>query len=107
MRNMKTHQASGRASALRDDQTIALDSNFKTRIKPCRIAVRADLEKCQQFTKNRPRGSDICTLSGDQQSRISSRGRLPLRLTEHRTLAAKLRIAFPIRRLPLQLHRAS
>ena len=82
MMRMKTHQASGRASALRGGHTIAPTANFKTRIEPCRIAARDDLEKCEQFTKNRPRGSDICTPSGDQQSRIPSREALPLRFTD-------------------------
>ena len=86
MMRMKTRKASGRASALRVGHTIAPTANFKTRFDPCRIAVRADLEKCEQFASNRPRGSEICTSSGDQQSRIPSRGRLPLRLTEHRKL---------------------
>ena len=74
---MKTRKASGWASALRVVHTIAPATNFNTLIDPCRIAVRANLEKSEQLTRNRTRGSDICTSSADQQSRI--RGRLPLR----------------------------
>ena len=73
MRNMKTRKASGRASALRVDHTITPLANFKTRIKPCGIAVRADLEKCERFTRNRPRDSNICTSAGGQHSRNPSR----------------------------------
>ena len=83
MMRMKTRKASGRASALRVGHTIAPTANFKTRIEPCRIAARDDLEKCEQFTKNRPRGSDICTSSGDQQSRIPSRRDMTQRFTDH------------------------
>ncbi len=61
MRNMKTHQASGRASALRVGHTIAPTANFKTRSDPCRIAVRADLDfpskrSSQQHCITRERG---------------------------------------------------
>ncbi len=49
MMRMKTHQASGRASALRVGHTLAPTANFKTRFDPCRIVVCADLEKCEQF----------------------------------------------------------
>ena len=86
---MKTLKASGRASALRVNRSTASTTTFKTRFEPSRIAVRADLEKCEPFTKNRPRGSDLCTSSDDQQSQIPSLARLLLRLTEHRTLKTK------------------
>ena len=48
---MKIQQASGRASALRGNLTST--TNFKTRIKPCRIAVRAVHEKCEQLIESR------------------------------------------------------
>ena len=84
MMRMKTQQASGWASALRVN--LASTTHFKTRISPCRIAVRADHEKYGQLTENRRRFCGICTSSGDQQSQIPSLDRPLLRFTEHRTL---------------------
>ena len=108
---MKTRTASGWASTLRVCHTIAPTANFKTRFDPCRIAVLADIEKSEQFTKHRTRGTYIYTSSGDQQSRISSCGRLlPIdrtRNTENRHQPPCGIIAFLIRRQPLQLHQAS
>jgi len=47
---------------------------FKTRRKPCRIAVRADIKKSVDSKKNRPRFGDIWTPTEDQQTRILSVG---------------------------------
>ena len=110
MMRMNTQQASGWASALRVNLTSM--THFKSRIQPCRIGVRAGMEKCEQFTKNRPRSSDICTSSGDQQSRLPSRRDMTQRFTDHCRLKTddsppRGIIAFPIWNVPLQHHRAS
>ena len=110
MMRMKTQQANGWASALRVN--LASTTHFKTRIRACQIAVRAEHEKYGQLTENRRRFCGICTSSGDQQSQIPSLSRPLLRFTEHRTLKTEhpqpmLRISFPIRHPLLQHHRAS
>ena len=75
---MKTRKASGWASALRVGHTLESTANSRTRFDPCRISVRVDLKKCEQFNRNRPKGSDIYTSSGDQHCQFRSRGRVPL-----------------------------
>ena len=83
---MKTGKASGRASALRVGHTIAPTPNFKTRFDPCRIAVRADLEKTRHSEENQSCVGAICTLLSAELGRIPSLGRPLLRFTAHRTL---------------------
>ena len=86
MKRMKTHPASGRASALRVNRATASTTNFKTRFDPCRIAVRAGIEKSGQFSKKRPRFGANCTSLGAELCRIPSLARPLLRFTENRTL---------------------
>jgi hypothetical protein len=76
--------ASGRASALRVNHTST--AHFKTRITPCRIAVRADHEKCEQITKNGREICGVCTSFGDQQKRVQAINPASVRFTENRTL---------------------
>ena len=79
MIRMTTKQASGWASALRVNLTST--TRFKTRLKPCRIAVRADHEECERFTENRKLKTE----------------NLPRSCT----------LLFPYATSPLQLHRAT
>ena len=62
------------------DRTV--DSNFKTRCQPCRIPVRAAIEKCEQFGKNRPRFGANCTSHGAELCRIPAFGLRHLRFTD-------------------------
>ena len=59
---------------------------FKTRNMLCRIAVRADHEKCEQITKTRRRNCGVCTSFGDQQKRVRPINPASVRFTENRTL---------------------
>ena len=52
---MKQAPESGRASALRVNIAATLTPIFKTRITPCRIAVRAEIKKSINGNKNRRR----------------------------------------------------
>ncbi|MDA1229679.1 MAG: tyrosine-type recombinase/integrase [Planctomycetota bacterium] len=56
---------------------------FKTRIKPCRIAVRADIEKCAQLRKKRLRFGAISTsLRADLRQTLSP-GAVTRHFTDH------------------------
>ena len=73
---------------------------FKTRNQPCRIAVRADHEKCEQITKTRRRNCGVCTSFGDQQKRVRPINPASVRFTENRTLKTansqrRCRLRFP------------
>ena len=76
-------QASGRPSALRVNRATASTTNFNTRFDPCRIAVRAGIEKSGQFRKKRPRFGAICTSPGADLCRIRSFGHRHLQFPEH------------------------
>ena len=81
MMTMKTRLASGAASAHRYDLAPSTPI-FKTRIEPCRIAVRADTEKSMKL-----RAPQICfgckwTITAATQIQIHSLGSAPLRFTD-------------------------
>jgi len=78
MMRMKEPQASGRASALR--------VNRKTRPMPCRIAVRADIEKSVHSKENQPRFGAIWTSLSSARRQILRFGPKLLRFSENRTL---------------------
>jgi hypothetical protein len=82
MMTMKMQPASGRASAFR---VILAASTpiFKTRCQPCRIAVRAEIEKLIPSKEKRPHFGVICTSLGDHQCRIPSFSDELMRFTEH------------------------
>ena len=78
--NMKTHPASGAASAHR--YNIAPSTLiFKTRCQPCRIAVRADHGKSMFSKEKRTHFRDILTSTADQQTQIHSFDQQHLRFT--------------------------
>jgi hypothetical protein len=83
---MKPPPASGRASALRVNIAATSTTIFKTRITPCRIAVRSEIKKLRNSTKNRTHFNAIWTLLGADWWRIESSGRPELRFSENRTL---------------------
>jgi hypothetical protein len=90
MMKMKTRLASGAASAHRYDLATSTPI-FKTRCQPCRIAVRADIEKLLSSKEKRPHFGVICTSLADHQCRIPSFGAVLMRFTEHRTLKTEHR----------------
>ena len=78
------HKFSGQRMMRLNEHDIAEQMTiFETRIKPCRIAVRADHEKCEQFDKHRRRNCGSSTAFGDGQSGIQSVVAITWRLTEH------------------------
>ena len=79
MRNMKIQQANGWASALRVNRPST--TNLKTRIPSCRIAVRADHEKCDQLTENCRRFCGFRTSVVDAESGVPMIRRDLVRLT--------------------------
>ena len=82
MMTMKIRLASGAASAHRYNLAPST-LIFQTRIQPCRIAVRAEIEKCEQFGKKRPHlGAGYRSLSADL-CRIPALGQRHLRFSEH------------------------
>ena len=83
MMRMNTQPASGWASALRVNLATTPTTIFKTRIKLCRIAVRANHEKCEQITTSRRQNYAITTTFGDQQMRVRSFNPAFARFTEH------------------------
>ena len=78
--NTHRHPASGRASALRAN--CRSTTIFKTRITPCRIAVRADHEKCDQLTENRRRFCGLITPFVNGTSEVSTISRVFVRFTD-------------------------
>ena len=57
--------------------------NFKTRIQPCRIAVRADLEKSMYWKEKQTHFGDIWTSSEDHQDSSKPFGHPELRFTDN------------------------
>ena len=101
-----------RMMPMTERHTIPATVNFKTRIEPSPLTVRAAVEKGPHWNAIGGDLSDICTSATDKLRPISSHGRLPLRFSDPCRLktADSQRSgisAFPIRRQPLQLHRAS
>ena len=82
MMSMQVHSASGAASAHRYNFASST-TVFKTRIQPCRIVVRADIEKSMASEEDRPQFSENCKTSGNQQSQILSPDGMNLRFTEN------------------------
>gem|GEM_PF-2437524 len=72
--------ASGVASAHRYNLASSI-TIFKTRLKPCRIAVRADIKKSRPSTEKRPRFAAICTSLITELNRILSLGVATLRFS--------------------------
>ena len=73
---------------------------FKTRNMLCRIAVRADHEKCEQITKNGREICGVCTSFGDQQKRAQAINPAFVRFTDHCRLKTansqrRCRLLFP------------
>ena len=79
---MKTVPASGVASAHRYS-LASLTTIFKTRIEPCRIAVRADHENYDKLTENRRPLCCLRTPFVDTQSEVPMINRALLRFPEH------------------------
>jgi len=80
--NTQSHPASGAASAHRYDLAPST-TVFKTRLKPCRIAVRADIKKSRPSTEKRPRFAAIWATLSTDLSRILALGVAPLRFSAH------------------------
>ena len=83
MMNRNTDPVSGRASALRVDRAAPLMTIFKTRSKPCRIAVRADIKKSRHSKEQRPCFAAICTSLSTDLSRILPLAAVLARFTAH------------------------
>jgi hypothetical protein len=81
---MKPPPASGRASALRVIIAATSTPIFKTRNTPCRIAVRAEMEKLRNSMKNRTHLGAIWTSIGADRYRIQWFDHLKLRFSENR-----------------------
>ena len=88
MKNRQTRKASGRASALRVCHTIASTTNFKSRCPPCRMALRAAFEKCEQFTMHLRRLRYLLCLAPKSHGLIGCR-RIPLRFGPCRLYAGR------------------
>ena len=58
-----------------------IDDHFQTRCQPCRIAVRADIEKSVHSTENQSRFGAIWTSLSSNRRRIPSPGAVTLRFT--------------------------
>ena len=80
---LKQPPASGRASALRVNIAATSTPIFKTRITPCRIAVRAEIKKSINCNNNRCRIAVRSTSRGVDQRRNMPFSRPILRLTHH------------------------